>query len=175
MEKTVEKISAESTGNLLDQVLEETETAPTKAEPLRGTFEWDSFLRQIVEPHIVPNIEPQQAKIISSVDAATAEFMRMVLHHPDFQALESAWRSVYFLTSRLETDEKLKLYLIDISKDELAADLSRTDDLRSTGTFKLLVEQTVETFGGNHGPCWQAIMGLIKPLRTQPYWDAWQK
>jgi type VI secretion system protein ImpC len=156
VEKTVKKISTESTGDLLDQVLEETETTPAKAETSRGTSEWDNFLRRIVQPHIVPDIEPRQAKIIASVDAATSEFMRMVLHHPDFQVIEAAWRAVYFLTSRLETEEKLKLYLIDISKDELSADLADMEDLRSTGIYKLLAEQTVETFGGEP---WAVLAG----------------
>jgi type VI secretion system protein ImpC len=146
--KAVEEISSQTTGDLLDQVLEETETKPSAAGGSRGTSEWDNFLRQIVQPHIVPDIEPQQTKMLDAVDAATSEMMRMILHHPDFQALEAAWRSVHFLTSRVETDENLKLYLIDISKDELAADLSKAVDLNSTGLYKLLVEQTVRTFGG---------------------------
>jgi type VI secretion system protein ImpC len=147
-EKAVEEISSQTTGNLLDQVLEETETKPSKSGSSRGTSEWDNFLRSIVQPHIVPDIEPQQVKMLDAVDAATSEMMRMVLHHPDFQELEAAWRSVHFLTSRVETDENLKLYVIDISKDELAADLGKAADLRSTGSYKLLVEQTVRTFGG---------------------------
>jgi type VI secretion system protein ImpC len=146
--KPVEKMSEQTTGSFLDQVLEETETKPSKSGESRGTSEWDNFLRQIVQPQIVPDIEPQQAKIIASIDAATAEFMRMVLHHPDFQALEAAWRAVHFLVSRVETDENLKLYIIDISKDELADDLAEAVELSSTGLYKLLVEQTVSTFGG---------------------------
>ncbi len=155
-EKSVEKISTETTGDLLDQILEETEREPSKTEPSRGSSEWDHFLRQIVQPHIVPDIEPQQAKILASIDAATSEFMRMILHHPDFQAIEAAWRSLYFLTSRLETDEKLNLYLIDISKTELSADLTSAEDLRSTSIYKLLVQQTVETFGGEP---WAVLAG----------------
>ena len=60
------------------------------------------------------------------------------------------------MVSRLETDEQLKLYLIDISRDELAADLRSAGDLRSTGIYKLIVEQTVETFGGEP---WAVLAG----------------
>jgi len=75
--------------------------------------------------------------------------MRMVLHNPDFQALEAAWRAVYFLASRVDTEENLKLYLIDISKDELAADLTEAVELSSTGSYQLLVEETARSFGGD--------------------------
>ena len=48
---------------------------------------------------------------------------------------------------RVETSERLKLYLLDVSKAEMAADLAAAEDLRSTGVYKLLVEQTVGTPG----------------------------
>jgi type VI secretion system protein ImpC len=79
-----------------------------------------------------------------------------MLHHPDFQALEAAWRGLDFLVSRLETGARLKLYVLDLSKSELAADLNDTYDLRNTGLYRLLVEQTVGTAGGEP---WAVIGG----------------
>jgi type VI secretion system protein ImpC len=154
--KSIESISGQTTGNLLDQVLEETREKVPETESSRGTSGWDNFLNQIVKPHLIPDIEAKQAKMLNAVDAATSELMQRILHHTDFQAIESAWRAVYFLVSRLETDEQLKLYLFNISKAELAADLGSTDNLRSTGIYKLLVEQTVETFGGEP---WAVLAG----------------
>jgi type VI secretion system protein ImpC len=81
------------------------------------------------------------------VDQVTADQMRAVLHHPAFQALESAWRGVHLLTRRLDTDEGLKLYLLDVTKEELAADLAGAQDLRGSGAYQVLVEQTVGTPG----------------------------
>lgn len=146
--KSLKNNPEQLSGNLLDQILEKTQKNTTETASHRGALEWDNFLHQIVKPHLVPNTHPQLAEMVSAVDAATGELMRMILHHPDFQAIEATWRAVYFLVSRLETDSKLKVYLLDISKAELVADLSASEDLRSTGTYKLLVEQTVETFGG---------------------------
>lgn len=146
--KSIESISRQTTGNLLDQVLEETQEKAPETESSRGTSEWDNFLNKIVKPHLVPDIEAKQAEMLEAVDAATSELMQRILHNADFQAIESTWRGVHFLVSRRETDEQLKLYLIDISKAELAADLGSKEDLRLTGIYKLLVEQTVETFGG---------------------------
>jgi type VI secretion system protein ImpC len=156
VEKPIESISGQTTGNLLDQVLEETQEKAPETELSRGTSEWDNFLNQIVKPHLVPDIEPQQAEMLNAVDAATSELMQRILHHADFQTIESAWRGIHFFVSRLETDEQLKLYLLDISKAELAADLGATENLRSTGIYKLLVEQTVETFGGEP---WAVLAG----------------
>ena len=43
-----------------------------------------------------------------------------------------------------------------MSKAELAADLGSKEDMRSTGIYKLLAEQTVETFGGKP---WTVLAG----------------
>jgi type VI secretion system protein ImpC len=139
---TVPKAVAQSTGGLLEQVLEETEKKPAQDQASRGRSEWDGFIQNIVAPHAVPDVEQQQKRMIAKLDAATGELMRMVLHHPDFQAIEAAWRGVHFLASRLETDEQLQLYVIDISKKELSSDLNADEDVRTTGVYELLVERT---------------------------------
>lgn len=54
---------------------------------------------------------------------------RICISPSDFQAVEAAWRAVHFLVWRLGTDTELKLYLLDISKAELAADLTATEGL----------------------------------------------
>jgi type VI secretion system protein ImpC len=133
---------------LLDRVLEESEGQPKAARPSPETEEWKAFLREIVKPHLVPDDDPEQVELAATVDAASAGLMDTILHHPDFQATEAAWRAVHFLVSRLETDILLKLYLLDISKAELSADLASAEDLRSTWTYKFLVERAAETFGG---------------------------
>jgi type VI secretion system protein ImpC len=104
-------------------------------------LEWTHFLRKIVQPHLVPDEDPRQIELEDTINTAAAALMRLILHHPNFQPLEAAWRSLDFLVSRLETDALLKLYILDISKTELAADLNDANDLRTTGIYKILVEQ----------------------------------
>jgi type VI secretion system protein ImpC len=151
----VPEISVTSS-SLLDQVLDETEGRPPETGTLTDSSEWNAFLQRIVKPHLVPDVDPQQAELVAAVDAAIAKLMRTILHHPDFQAIEAAWRGLYFLVSRLETGAELKLYLLDISKAELSADLGATENLRSTATYRLLVEQSVETPGAEP---WAVLVG----------------
>ena len=145
----------QTTGDLLDQIIEQTAGEPSQSKAGQPASEWDSFLQDIVGPHLAPAPHPKLDEILAAVDAATGELTRMILHHPDFQSVEAAWRAVHFLVSRLETDTELKLYLLDISKAELAADLY-AEDLKSTGIYRLLVEQTVETPGGEP---WAVLAG----------------
>lgn len=155
---------AADTAGLLDQILDASQGRPAETTPAADSTEWSAYLRTIVKPYLVPRDDPQQAELESVVDAAAAALMRIIMHHPNFQALESAWRALHFLVYRLETDVRLKLYLLDISKVELAAGLSAAEDLRTTGIYKLLVEQTVETSGGEP---WAVMAGNYTFERTR--------
>jgi type VI secretion system protein ImpC len=136
--------ASEQTGNLLDQIIGATDEKSPQSQS-RPPSDLDRFVREVVKPHIQPKPNPMQAELMAKTDAAIGEVMRKILHDTDFQALEAAWRGLYFLASQLETNESLKLFLIDISKAELAADLLEPDEITSTGLYKLLVKQTGET------------------------------
>ncbi len=139
----------------LADLVSETETRAA-ARTGRALDDFSALVRDLVAPHLVPGADPRQAEMVAKVDAATSDGMRDVLHHPDFQALEAAWRGLFFLVRRLETDAKLKLYILDISKAELAEDLRPAGDLRTTGAYRVLVEQTAGTPGGQP---WAVVAG----------------
>lgn len=131
-----------STEGLFDASLDQTE----RAAPLAPTPDWNALIRDIVAPYSQPKSDPQQAQLVGCVDAATARALRVLLHHPHFQELESAWRGLYLLVRRLQTDSQTQVLLLDLSKAEMAADLSG-EDLTRSGLYRLLVERTVGTPG----------------------------
>ena len=133
-------------GSLLDQVLEQADTGKSTA-PVRTADPLASYVRAIVAPHVVPRPDARQPELLAQVDKAIGGAMGAILHHPDFQALEAAWRGLDFMARGIETDTQLKLYILDVSLAELAADFGSADDLTATGIYKLLVGQTVETPG----------------------------
>ena len=143
-------------GNLLDQMVEQTERNPVEPRPSRIPDPWTSFVRGIIAPHVVPKADPRQAEALGLLDLATSAQMSALLHLPAFQALESAWRAVFFLVRNLETSSRLKLMLIDVSKEELAQDLATSPDLTSSGTYRLLVEKSVDTPGAEP---WALLVG----------------
>jgi type VI secretion system protein ImpC len=145
-----------ASGNLLDEMIAQTEARGVTDQPRRSTDEIHEFAHRVVAQHLVSTPDPRQAEIVAVIDRAIGSLMRAILHNPDFQALEAAWRATFLLVRSLETGSQLKLYLIDISKQELAPDLSSATDLRETGLYRLLVEQTVETPGAEP---WSIIVG----------------
>jgi type VI secretion system protein ImpC len=126
----------------------------------------NELLKQIVGPHIVPAKDPKADKLVAAVDLAIGETMRSILHHPDFQALESVWRSLEFLVRRLETGQSLRIVMYDISAEEWAADLASTENLQEAGLYSLLVEQP--SLDANQGAI-SAIVTTYVVEQTPPH------
>lgn len=131
-------LSGQTTAGLLDQVLDASSPDPAAPGHPKPQTDWDRFLRAIVGPHLVPDIGDEQDAMVAAVDRSISETMRSILHHPDFQAVESAWRALRFCLRRLETDEALKIYLLDATQKEVAADLTANEDIRDTALYKKL-------------------------------------
>ncbi len=147
-----------SGAGLLDQAIGQTEqTKQTASAAQRAELPGDlaRLVRRAVEPYRLAKPAPDQADLVACVDAVASRLMRSILHDRRFQALESAWRAMALLTRRLPTGPQLKLYLLDIGLDELAADLGSAADIDSTGIHQVLVDQAIGTPGAG---AWQAIL-----------------
>lgn len=137
----------------LFQAIDETEERAARPKG-SGEAMATQLIRDVVAPFVEPKPNPRQAELVAAVDAATTEQMRALLHHPELQALEALWRGVDLLVRRLETGPDLKLTLVDIAKEELAADLGGVEALKDSGFYRLLVESSVETPGGAPWALW---------------------
>ncbi len=110
----------------LDAVLDETrEELAAGADGLDEDL--DGFIRRVVRPHRVES-ERGRTQEVAALDEEISETLSQLLHEPAFQRLESLWRSVIFLLSRIEVKSTLRVYLIDISKSDLISDLLSSDD-----------------------------------------------
>ena len=101
------------------------EAAPAAAP---GAALMERWLREIVARHVVADTAREQEHYIAAADATISEQMRRLLHHPAFQAIEATWRGIYRLVTQLETSETLQVFLLDVARDELAADIALAGD-----------------------------------------------
>jgi Uncharacterized protein conserved in bacteria len=150
-----EPVPIGDTDDLLGQILSQP-TGGAAIARSRGSDEINSLLREIVTPHVLRVDENEQSQMIAAVDEATSAVMRKILHDHKFQALEAAWRGLYFLIRRTDTATDLKIYTLNVSKDELIDSLKSAGNIAETPLYKVLVRDTVETPGGEP---WAAVMG----------------
>ena len=117
---TTNPVVAEDTAATVERLLgKRVEQAATPNANAASGAGIDAFIRQVIAPHIVPATSPEQEQYVTSVEVAIGEQMRAILHHPAYQALESAWRGIYWLISEINFGEQLQLYLLDVTHEEL--------------------------------------------------------
>ncbi len=83
--------------------------------------------------------------------------MNAIVHDPAFQTLESAWRGVDWLLQGIAKCGPVEVRLIDLSAEEMRADLASADQLEETGLYQILVDQPASK--GELDP-WTVIVGL---------------
>jgi len=95
------------------------------------------------------------AAIIAEIDMKLSEQINLILHHEEFQRLESAWRGLHYLVYNTETDEKLKLRFMDISKKDLRRDMKRYKGIAwdQSPLFKQIYEEEYGQLGGEPYGC----------------------
>ncbi len=130
--------TVESGDNMFERLLGERRSQPSPVAA--ATSSLDSLLQKVVGPHVVHELDPKVDTAVDAVDQAIAESMRHILHHPDFQALESAWRSLYDLVQESEIGEELQLKVCNVSRQSLLNGLPPSADaLQDSGLYQLLV------------------------------------
>ena len=88
--------------------------------------------------------------MIAAIDAKLTEQINKIIHHPDYQKLESAWRGLHYMVNNTETDENLKIRVMDVSKQDLAKTLKKFKGAAwdQSPMFKKVYEEEYGQFGG---------------------------
>lgn len=106
---------------------------------------------QLIGSDVVKTIEA----IIAELDQKLSEQVNQIMHHADFQQLEGAWRGLHYLVSNTETDEQLKIRVMNISKADLGKTLKRYKGTAwdQSPIFKRVYEEEYGQFGGEPFGC----------------------
>jgi len=90
------------------------------------------------------------AGIIAEIDKKLTEQVNLILHHEDYQALEAAWRGLHYLVTNTETDEMLKIRVMNIPKKEAHKTLRKFKGTAwdQSPLFKKIYEEEFGQFGG---------------------------
>jgi type VI secretion system protein ImpC len=105
----------------------------------------------LISSDVIGSIEA----MIAEIDKRLSQQVNAILHHAEFQQLESAWRGLHYLVNNTETDEMLKIRVMNISKADLGKTLKRYKGTAwdQSPVFKMLYEQEYGQFGGEPFGC----------------------
>jgi type VI secretion system protein ImpC len=93
--------------------------------------------------------------IVAEIDRKLAEQINLIMHNPQFQALEGSWRGLHYLINNTETDEMLKIKVFNISKKDLAKTLKKYKGTAwdQSPIFKKVYELEYGQLGGEPYGC----------------------
>src|SRR6185312_2091139 len=93
--------------------------------------------------------------IIAEIDNKLTEQVNLILHNEKFQQLEGAWRGLSYLVNNTETDEMLKIRVMNISKKDVGKTLKKYKGASwdQSPIFKKLYEQEYGQLGGEPYGC----------------------
>lgn len=93
--------------------------------------------------------------MVAAIDLKLSEQINHIIHHEDFQKLEGSWRGLHHLVNNTETDETLKIRVLNISKNELGKTLKKYKGTAwdQSPLFKKMYEEEFGTPGGEPYGC----------------------
>ncbi len=105
----------------------------------------------VIKEDVIDTIE----SIIAALDEKLSVQINEILHAPEFQQIEGAWRGLHYLAFNSETDAMLKIRVMNVSKDELYAHLRQYPSASwdQSPLFKKVYEEEFGQLGGQPYGC----------------------
>lgn len=85
--------------------------------------------------------------LINLIDSKLNEQVNGILHQPEFQRLESAWRGLAYLVQQLPQNRKVKIKFLTLSSHQAIASFNKISDEQTT-LFQLIHTQEFDHSGG---------------------------
>lgn len=89
-------------------------------------------------------------KMLAKIDEKLSAQVNQIIHHPEYQKLESSWRGLAYTVNNSETDASLKVQVMNISKGELDKELRSYPGAKwdQSPLFKKIYEAEFGQLGG---------------------------
>lgn len=136
--------------SLLDQLVEATRVKPGDEAYAVTRQGLEAFVTELLEP--ARQAEKVSAGLIddmiATLDAKLCRQVDAIIHHQQFQKLESSWRSLKFLVDRTDFRENNKLEILSVSKEKLLEDFEDAPEITRSGLYKAVYTAEFGQFGG---------------------------
>ncbi|MNZ58083.1 hypothetical protein D3C78_760840 [compost metagenome] len=135
---------------ILDRIIAETKLTPDDEAYSIAKRGVSAFIEELLKPQNEnePVKKAMVDRMIAEIDAKLSRQMDEILHHPQFQSLESSWRGLKLLVDRTDFRENIKLELLNASKQDLLDDFEDSPEIFQSGLYKHVYTAEYGQFGG---------------------------
>jgi len=136
--------------SLLDEIVTATRLKPKDEAYSLAKKGVEALIAQLVEPgRKVEKVSKATVdEMIAEIDKKLSLQVDAVIHHPEFQKLESSWRSLNFLVDKTDFRENIRLELLNVSKEDLLEDFEDAPEVTKSGLYKTVYTAEYGQFGG---------------------------
>ena len=136
--------------SLLDEILNETRMRPSDEGYDAARRGVEALISELLKP------QHQDEKVnASSVDTMIAEIDQRlssqideILHHEDFQKLESAWRGLRYLVDETDFRQNIRIEMLNVEKSSLLDDFEEAPEIVKSGFYQHVYTDEYGQFGG---------------------------
>ena len=141
-----------------------TDNAKTAIQEAVGTLAEQALSETaLISDDVIRTIE----SMVAEIDKKLTEQLNLILHNDAFRKLEGTWRGLHYLVNNTETDETLKIRVMNISKKDIARTLRKFKGTAwdQSPLFRKLYE---DEFGMPGGEPYGCIVGDYEFDQTPP-------
>jgi len=143
-------VTTEEQSSLLDEIVSEMKLKPSD----EGYGEARQGVQALISELLVRRKPGQRVDrklvdvMIGELDRRIGEQVDEIMHHPEFQERESAWRGLKFLVDRIDFRENIRLQMLQARKDELLQDFEDASEIVKSGLYRHVYTAEYGQFGG---------------------------
>lgn len=136
--------------SILDQIMQETRLKPKDDGYDTARRGVEAFISDLLSSRRSAEKVEQRLvdEMISEIDKKISHQVDAIIHHKDFQKLESAWRGMKMLIDRTDFRENIKIEILSVTKDELLEDLEDAPEVTMSGLYHHVYSAEYGQFGG---------------------------
>lgn len=142
---------AEVESSLLEEITQATNYQQTDESYAIAKKGLEFLIGQLIQPNRESVDKVTKAvvdEMIAELDEKLGLQMDAILHHPEFQKMESIWRSLKLLIDRTDFRENVRIHIMNVSKDDLIDDFEDSPEIPKCGLYKTVYTAEYGQFGG---------------------------
>jgi len=141
---------AAETTSLLDSIVAQSKVARSDTERIRAKDIISELVREVLSGTVVvsDNLSASLDARVAEIDELISRQLSSVMHHAEFQKLESTWSGLHYLCKHTSTGALMKIRIFNATKTELIRDFKTAIDFDQSALFKKVYEEEFGTFGG---------------------------
>lgn len=162
------------TTSLLDQIVQDGRMGKDESTKERGKDLVKEFVAQVLDGSmtVTRDAETMINARIAQIDHLLSIQLNEILHHPTFQKLEGSWRGLKYLLDQSETNDQLKIKVLNVSKRDLLRDLQRARSSTRAPCSRRSTKRNSASSVERPSPPSSATTSSVRGLRISSCWNA---